>query len=237
MAKTAGSDSASGVQRGCHRLLNWLMVYVDALIQRAHFDAELFAPFGERARLAPPCDETRFPHISRLLCARRPSAVLRRVVTVRINAIDRSACERSRTHVAEKRLKVIAPLWADADAAATVVAVVGPPHAVTATSHVHPRCVLGRSLSGLRRAMDCRPRTQGFDVQAAATADSAGPKRPRINSSRVAAVAATLPVWFRSLFLGAFYDSEATESVSSQIDQFRHANSIQPMAHSGGVIG
>ena len=103
---------------------------------------ESLSPLRQAMRFAPECDQPVRAGIPGLFLLGRPSAVLRLIVSVIINAVNAMLGRRPRAHVGEERLERISPALADADTAMAVPLVRRVVGVITAAFHPCPRAVL-----------------------------------------------------------------------------------------------
>ena len=129
-----------------------------SLVDQIAVSAKFIAPLLDGLSLSVHCDEPIGSRVVRLLFARRPAAVLRRVIAVNVDADD-CATGRSAPHVVSKRAEGLAPSVADFDSAPAIsgIAVVG--RVATATQHVLPGFIFSRPISAVvRMALHLRRR-------------------------------------------------------------------------------
>lgn len=126
--------------------------------------------------------------IRRLFFPCRPSAIVRRIRTVVVYAVNRMAHRRSLAHVLSERLK-IQPLLANTDASSAVAWKHSRVRIKASTFHCSPHVIHG----GLRTAVSAPSRGRDFFSEAPATvAFSASQLRSR-NMSNLAAFASANP--------------------------------------------
>lgn len=104
-------------------------------------DAHGLAIHGEKAR---------FARVQNLLSARSPSAVVRRIRAVVVDAVDRMVLRWPRTHVGKKVSERVAPTFADENASASVVGIGDVVPVVAASVHGHPRQMFRRVCQTVR---------------------------------------------------------------------------------------
>jgi hypothetical protein len=162
--------------------------------------------------------------VGTLLPPRRPAAVLWRIWSVVVDALNGVTCRWAWPHVLKERRKAVSPAVADGDAAPAVASERLVARGMAALAHMTPRCVLGRAppvgrvpMSGLQcpsqLALETAARLRGPVLEILAIA-----------IRRASAVASAEP--FRaSLDWNAFNNDKTTESLSGKINPWATHNS------------
>lgn len=88
--------------------------------------------------------------VGKLLLAGRPSAVIRGVISVTVDAVNRMQFRRLLSHVGKKVLKTVAPSVANLNATRSVKSVGDVFLVGAASNHAHPRMIFCRGLSAAR---------------------------------------------------------------------------------------
>lgn len=154
---------------------------------------------------APVCD---------LLFLSRPPAILRRVRTIVVDAIDAMAWTRTLAHVLNK-LRVIVPAFTDGNSAPSVVRVANRLRIPAARAHHQPG-VIRAAVRFAVRVVDFR---DGLVSRAPATLSDAAPKGARRwSADDRAAIAVAGPAAFVvRVIRSAGYNEEPTESQAGQV--------------------
>jgi len=142
--------------------------------------------------LAVQYDEDVLAGISRLLCARRPLAVVWLVIAVHVDALKRIS-RRARSHIAQKCREVTAPRLAHLNTPAAVVAELFCATVSTTTFRMLPRNVFTRLSRSVRSSGFART----FSAKAAATFGATMSKRRARYDDAVSAIAGAVPMSLR----------------------------------------
>ena len=124
----------------------------------SHMDGEVGpealepCPFGHCASNAIDLDVDVRAFVRRLLGQCRPAAVLRRVWSVVIDAIDGMSWRRARTHVLKELREISEPRLVDVDATASIVGIPRVGWIAAAFPHIEPRLVFGTARESVCRA-------------------------------------------------------------------------------------
>ncbi len=121
-----------------------------ALQQGVRFHSPNVRPLGKTSRRPLECQQVVFPTVSALLGACCPAAILRAVVAIVVDAINRMLRGGASPHVQEKHCEVF-PSIADSDAASTVVHVLGRGRVAATGAHPLPDDVLRCTAQAVNR--------------------------------------------------------------------------------------
>lgn len=160
------------------------------------------------------------PPVVCLLKRSRPSAILRRVVAVYVDSVDRVLGRWPRPHVGKKRREVVPPSIAHCytASAVTLVAVMCAPVATSPSRH--PHFVLGRLVVVPSMSMSYRPRDQKVIAQTTATSRGSGLQVAALKIIVVAAVAQAPPkntTATGGVLTERFNSHQSPEALSTQI--------------------
>lgn len=191
------------------------------LVNLAPINAERFRPFGKRLGLAERLNEYAVALVSGLFRWRGPSAVIRAVVGIYVNSVNRVSASWCGSHVDKEALKLV-PLLANLDAAPAVVWVILAVSIVAASHHICPGLVFLGLLSGAGMAV----RGVGFGscLPLKASARSCVPvgQLRSINNGFSTAVAPAKPVGTSTTNFSKFQHSKCMEGLSRKIKPFWH---------------
>lgn len=171
---------------------------LDTVHQRAERDTRASAPFGPTMRFAVELQHATVPATRRaaivaLLFLRGPSAVLRGVGAIVINAV-KLVTDRTRPHVEKEGGEVVTPSLTHGNPAPSPIGVSRMVRVVTARLRVAPRIVFWRRACARLVAVLVRSRDHNVFRQTPTTASDAGLQMARGGLCACAAVAAALPV-------------------------------------------
>jgi hypothetical protein len=158
-----------------------------------------------------------------LLLRGRPSAVVRLVVTVVVDAVERVA-GRAFTHISEERLEAV-PARADGDATSAPLRVACMVRITASVAHIRPRAIGGRldSSGDVTVARSCADTTRSgcLAPEASARARLPIPQLHADHDAPSATVAAAEPRCSARATTGARPDEhhEATEALARYVDQ------------------
>lgn len=154
----------------------------------------------------------------------RPSAIIRFVMAVCIDALNGRVREWVRSHVIDEGCKGATPFVAYADATSAIVLVVATGLSIAATLHVLPRVPLSADTASIRAAV-LRASSDNCCAHAAAAAPAFTQlqiaARDRFHLS---AITAAQPVWFQSRRGGSAHNGEQPEPMSGEVNQWRHVH-------------
>lgn len=170
--------------------------------------------------LRPP-DWLAFALVPLLLRARRPPAVIWRVRSVVVDAIDGVCWRGARPNVRQKGGKIVPPSLAHNNPAATVIRVIPCPRVVAAVLHLAPRAVL-RRLALLMRVPEFPTR---IDPEAAATPSRASNQEHADRDVFSPAFTQAKPPGLRTIGLRGYTsdDAEPAECLSGQVERLSHS--------------
>lgn len=174
--------------------------------------------------------------ISCLFCGGGPSAVVRRIRAVVVDAVKRMAAGRAASHVGQKRLKRVTPPIAYANTATAIALVVAVAGIGASRFHALPNLVLGCRLA-LRALAVCfvRPALAMFTTQTAAPHRFASAQIPGPDRDLSAAVAATQPKTCHAPIAANVRNSlnrnQSAEPLIGQITKALHVMSLTRVHH------
>ena len=192
-----------------------------ALVNLAPINAKRFRPFGERLGLAERMDEYAVALVSGLFRWSGPAAVIRAIVGIYVNAVNRVGAGWCGSHVGKEVLKLV-PLLANLDSAPAVVWVILAAGIVAALHHVCP----GLVFLGLLPDAGMAVRGVGFRSSLPLKA-SARPRMPvgqlrSINNGFGSALAPAAPVGSSATNFRKFQHRECVEGLSRKIKSLWH---------------
>lgn len=180
---------------------------------QAHGQARFFLPVSHRARHATKRDLAIVAAIARLGCVCRPSAIVRRVGTIVINALDRMFTEAShlwsRSHIRVEVLKRLAPAVTNHDATATIVVIRRIVRVVASLNNRQPDVVLRR----MPLSVGATHRGGVLAAQAAATALAAVTQQQSLPNACGTAITSTAPR-DRQVITSALNHDEAAKALA-----------------------
>lgn len=185
-------------------------------MQRGRRNADFARPLRDAQRFASEGYEMSRRLIPDLLLARRPSAILRAVVAIIVDAINACA-RRAATHVAQEDFERAHPFSANLDAPTAVPCVSVVRRIGTAIFHAVPNRVLARELSVLHGAGYANPAPNLF-AQASAACRSTRRERSVEHPFRLTAIAHAEPIHRPALAaLALFGHGQPAEPASREI--------------------
>ena len=119
--------------------------------QRVDADVRMARPFSQGHRTAAMGYWRETGLIMSLLLPRRPPAVLWRVLSVVVYAVNRVRARRAQTHVSVKRREVIPPTVAHGYSSSAIIRECGIATIVTTALHAAPSAILGRAVAAMHR--------------------------------------------------------------------------------------
>lgn len=157
------------------------------------------------------------PPVAHLLRMRRPSAVLRRVRPVVVDALDR-VLGWTRSHVCEKRIERLAPAVTDCDTASAVELVIASIRIQAARLHGLPRAVFACALIPDAGAVLRATASHSVNRETATTARLAVEQFLRVDVAHGATIATTRPSSQLVDGWGRAQNQPSAEATSDKID-------------------
>ena len=192
-----------------------------ALVNPAPINAERFRPFGKRLGLAERLNEYAVALVSSLFRWRGPAAVIRAVVGIYVNAVNRVGASWRDSHISKEGLKFV-PLLANLDSASTIVWVILAAGIVAALHHVRPGLVFLGLLPNAGMAVCGVGFGSRLPLKASARPRmTVGQLRPIDNGLRSALAPAT-PVGTSATNFSKFQHRERVEGLSRKIKSLWH---------------
>ncbi len=153
---------------------------------------------------------------------RRPAAVPGRVISTRVDAVERQSL-RPRTHVGEEALERPAPFRTHGNAPGPVLGEVGIARAVASADHASPRSIGRRAGLAVRRIALDTHRTMNVAVEAPARPRRAFNQASASHDAFGSALAAAKPLRLVvAVVFDAAEDGPATERAPGNINECRH---------------
>lgn len=157
-----------------------------------------------------------------------PTAVIRRIVAIIVDAIERVFWRWARPHVAVKRHEVIAPTLADIDTPTAVIGVIRSLLVEATRLHASPCLVFWRLTPSLTLPVPERPRCQQLASETAATVGLSISETAQTDDRDCPAIALTLPsdlslAGWKDLVFGGSHSYEFAVALSSDIGAWFHA--------------
>jgi hypothetical protein len=210
---------------------HWLSEYpisvpssVSASAEKFGIDAELLGPFDHVQRLAAPLNYW-IALLVRALCRLRgPSAVVRRVRSIIVDAIE-SVTVRACTHIGDERLKTVAPAITHRNTSPPVAVVVRTRSGVATSLRVDPRGIGGRGSSVYRLPVSRVRCAYTLSPPASATPRYAALEIRGTDLSDVPAVASAEPLRSASVcreIVCSIDDRPSSKPLTGQINKRRH---------------
>ncbi len=176
------------------------------------------SPLGHGARFSVPTDELGRAFIVRLIDARGPAAILRRVRAVVVVSLNGVLRRGARPHVVQERREIVAPPVAHADATTSVVLVEGPLRVVTPLLNQSPHIVF-RCASALVCLVAS---TRRFSAQTSARFRATMRDVLSLVDAFLAAIAPTHPQAVLVFTTDKFKNNPAIEALANEIGHSHH---------------
>ncbi len=154
-----------------------------------------------------------------LLLACGPSAVVKFVVAIVINAVNRVLWSWSRPHIIKKRLKRVSPLVAHRDASPAIMTISGVVRVATSKFHALPGTILVRAISSVGSNL--------ISVQASTATSMAACKPGGLHRDNVSARTQAVPVYLSRSTRGLVKDFQSFICMSSSVNEVRHERRLQ----------
>lgn len=187
----------------------------------ANIDAVLFGDVAHYPALALVLHPSVIAFVDGLLGACCPSAIIRRVVAVIVDSVDRVVWRRLTAHISQKRREAISPLFAHRNASSTIARVFPVASGFNAT----PAVVLGgvMPLTCASAAVRLRRDASAFLLKASTALCVSGVQIRAKYNLGVAAVASALPFMHAAMRRVVAGHNKTIESLAGQVNQCRHA--------------
>lgn len=202
---------------------------LETILQRADRETGDGGPFRKWAGHSLIGNPSDIGSIPGLYSVGRPAAIVRFVITVVVDAIDRMFSGRSRPHVRKERRVVVPPAIADRDSSSAVVQIPLVVGVVTATTHPLPRRVFDSLLLAERRvAMLAEFITGQFSLTTTAALCMTAPQMAGGHNRSGATVATTKPSRdvFRPRVEGGRHESPV--ALPDKVEYLGHATPLYP---------
>jgi hypothetical protein len=154
---------------------------------------------------------------------RRPSAILRRIISIVVDSINGVFLAGLISHIVKEVLKRMSPPITNGDSTTTVVREPFVFFSVAPVPHARPRSVFSGAVHAVNRVFF------SYDIVGVATAGGRFSCSEAITShgGDIPAIADTLPhlafpARCLNVIWGAFYNSKFTEFLTSKVDELRH---------------
>lgn len=188
------------------------------------FDSVLFCESDQGDCLLAGLYQNAVSPVLSLLSACRPSAVVRCVVSVCVDPVERMIGRRPRPQVGKKRREIVSPPIAHRNTSPSIVVKSGSHRVVAAVLGVAPGFVLARLMPSFSSAHSGAVlqgvSTGDFSKQASATSRAAISQRLAVNDGRRSAVADALPLGVTSCGNCSLQYEQTSEPQTSEIVEF-----------------
>lgn len=184
-------------------------------------NARYLRPVSERFNFSSRLKQSIPSGVIALLSRSGPPAIILRIISVVVNAVNGMVTTRALAHIRKESFKRF-PCWGVSDPSATVVSPLMVFGVAAPSLHVSPTVVCPSAAISVGVSMAKTPIYGAFFVKAAAGYGFPTSETSDINIGGVSTRAYAVPIWFAVFVSGSAHYSPSPKSCSSKINKFSH---------------